>query len=376
MKVLMCGRFDLFEKPGGDTVQIKNTATELQKLGAEVDICTSSDRDFSAYDLIHIFQLDWIPEIYFFVKKAKDSQKKIVFSPIHHNIYEVKKFDDIYAFDFRRISRILFKDQFKRDTFKNLYRSVFDSRRLGPTLFSVLNGFKNMQRQILQWSDVVLVQTELEASDLKKTFGVENTWVKVPNGVGENYLDVSDLTNPLDINDYVICVGRVEPRKNQLSIIEAMKKFREETKSDVSLVLIGYLGERKHFEYSGKFKKELEKNKWIKHITKVPYDRMPAYYKFSKVGVSASWFETTGLTSIEALFCGANAVASGERARECLGNYASYCCPDNIDSIKEAIITQYYLPRPVVDPELRKIYTWKNAAEKTLNAYNNLLGKI
>ncbi|GIW69594.1 MAG: hypothetical protein KatS3mg101_0341 [Patescibacteria group bacterium] len=37
---------------------------------------------------------------------------------------------------------------------------------------------------------------------------------------------------------------------------------------------------------------------------------MPDYYRNAKVCVSASWFETTGLTSLEALFCGTNAVAA------------------------------------------------------------------
>jgi glycosyltransferase involved in cell wall biosynthesis len=117
----------------------------------------------------------------------------------------------------------------------------------------------------------------------------------------------------------------------------------------------------------------LEQNNWIRHISKVPYDQMPSYYKFAKVCVSASWFETTGLTSLEALFCDTNAVASGDRAKECLGEYASYCKPDDVLSIKEAIENEYYAPRPSIDEELKSTFTWKNAAEKTLVVYNNLL---
>jgi glycosyltransferase involved in cell wall biosynthesis len=373
MKILMLGRIDLFEKPGGDTVQINNTAQELRNLGLEVDIKTDIKCDMSSYDLVHIFQLDWIPEIYFFVKNARRSSKKIVFSAIHHNIDEVRKFDDIYAFDFRRISRVLFKDQFHRDTFKNVYRSIFDRRRLLPTFFSVLVGFKNMQRRILLWSDVVLVQTDLEAADLKRTFDVDVKCVRVSNGVGKNYLVPVTAKNPLSISDYIICVGRIEPRKNQLSIIKAAEALRNETGRDIKLVFVGYLGEVKHFEYAYKFKKELESKKWITHISKVPYIDMPLYYKYAKVCVSASWFETTGLTSLEALYCGTNAVASGERAKECLGNYASYCLPDDINSIKEAVKKEFFAPRPNLDDNVKKEYTWENAARKTLEVYNNVL---
>ena len=77
MKVLMLGRIDLLERRGGDTVQIENTAAELRNLGVEVDISTDLKCDMSSYNLVHIFQLDWIPEIYFFAKRAKQFNKKM-----------------------------------------------------------------------------------------------------------------------------------------------------------------------------------------------------------------------------------------------------------------------------------------------------------
>jgi len=374
MKVLFLGRFDLFDKRGGDTVQIENTAEELKKLGVEVIIKTSPNCGMSDYDLIHIFQLDWIPEIYFYAKKAKESGKSIILSPIHHNINEVKKLDDIYVFDFTRISRVFFKDQFKRDTFKNVYRSFVDIRRMPATLFSIFYGFKKMQKEVLQWSKKILVQTELEARDLKETFDVNIDCVKIPNGVGRNYLTAGnyDYKQPLAEKDYVISVGRIEPRKNQLNIIKAVELLRSALEKEIGLVFIGCLGERKHLEYSTIFLREVGKRPWIKHISKVPYEEMPAYYKNAKVCVSASWFETTGLTSLEALFCGTNAVASGERAKEYLGNFASYCSPESPESIKDAIRKEYLAPRPQIDENMKYEYTWENAARKTLEVYKEI----
>jgi len=375
MKILMLGRIDLFERGGGDTVQIENTASELRNLGVEVDISTDLDFKPQGYDLVHVFQLDWIPEMYFYTKRAKKFGKPIVLSPIHHDIKEVKKFDDEYVFDFRRISKVLFSDQFARDTFKNVYRSLFDVRRLIPTLFSVFYGFKNMQKKMLEWSKIVLVQTDAEATDLQNTFGIKMDWVKVSNGVGKNYLNVKDVPNPLPMSDYIISVGRIEPRKNQLNIILAVKKLREESGKDLQLVFIGAMGKKKHYEYTGKFVEQIKDNKWVTHICKVPYSQMPAYYKYAKVCVSASWFETTGLTSMEALFCGTNVVASGERAKECLGSLASYCHPDNAESIKEAIKRQYFGERPAIDDKMKQEYTWENVAKKTLEVYQKVLAK-
>ena len=87
MKVLMLGRSDLFSAGGGDKVQIDNTADELRKLGIDVDIDVSSAKtDFSKYDIVHVFQLDWVLDTYFHINNAKRVGKPVVFSPIHHSV--------------------------------------------------------------------------------------------------------------------------------------------------------------------------------------------------------------------------------------------------------------------------------------------------
>ncbi|MFH1648180.1 MAG: glycosyltransferase [Patescibacteria group bacterium] len=375
MKVLMLGRINLLEEGGGDKIQVVNTAKELERLGIKVDIKTGMDFDPTKYDLVHIFQLDWTPETYFYAKKASKSSKPIVLSPIHHNVEEVKKFDDEFVFDFRRLSKFLFKDQFKRDTFKNVYRSIFDFKKLLPTLYTVIKGFKNTQREVLEMSEVCLVQTVKEAEDLKRTFDVDIKWKKVMNGVSRVFKEGKNFKNNFGFEDYILCVGRIEPRKNQLNIIKAVEKLREEEGKDIKLVFIGSIGGLKHFEYNLLFKNLVKENDWVTHIEKVAYEDMVSYYKYAKVGVSASWFETTGLTSLEALYCGTNAVAAGMRAREYLGSYASYCEPDNIDSIKEAIKKEYYAKRPELSEKVKEEYTWENAAKQTLEVYEEVLDK-
>jgi glycosyltransferase involved in cell wall biosynthesis len=373
MKILMLGRYELLDKGGGDKVQVENTAAELRKMGVEVDIKAGFGHDMTPYDLVHVFQLDWTPETYFYAKSVKEAGKPLVLSPIHHNIGEVKKFDDIYAFDFRRVSKLLFSEQHHRDTFKNMYRSIFDRRKLKPTLKSIFIGLKKMHIRTLELSDVVIVQTEAEARDLEETYKVSFDWRKISNGVGRPFLETREFTNKMDHTNYLICVGRIEPRKNQLNIIKAVKKLREMRDEDIKLLLIGAPGGKNHIEYMMRFKKALEENPWITHIAKVPYEDMPSYYHFAKVCISASWFETTGLTSMEALYSGINAVAAGERAKEVLGNLVSYCLPYDVDSIVKAIETELDASRPEVPQELKHEYTWENAAAKTLEVYKSVL---
>jgi glycosyltransferase involved in cell wall biosynthesis len=375
MKVLLLGKPELFNIMGGDRVQIEQTAENLRLLGVDVDIKTGIVKDLDKYDIVHVFQLDWNLESYFQIKEAKKHGKLVVFSPIHHSVAELKKFDDEYVFDFRRLSKILFKDQFNRDLFKEFYRSLFKPSRLWIVLYAALHGVKNMSISSLKNSDVILVQTVREADDLKKTFNLDLKCEVVKNGVSKIYIDrdFSNETSPLGYSNYILCVGRIEPRKNQLSVIEAVESIRREEKLDLKLVFIGSKAKNKHFEYTSIFDRKVKSNNWISYISHVDYVKMPVYYHFAKVGVSASWFETTGLTSIEALFCGANAVAAGERAKEYLGDYVSYCDPSSVASIKQAILKEYLAPQPQLDDNLKTEYTWENAAKTTLAVYNKIL---
>lgn len=375
MKVLMQGRIGLLKAAGGDRIQVENTAKELRKLGVEVHITTSTNPDVSDFDIVHVFQLDWTVETHFMAKNAKRYHKPLVLSPIHHKVEEVKRFDDEYVFDLRRISKILFEEQHSRDTFKNIYRCISSPHKFLPTLYSVMHGLKNMHIETLSLADMVLVQTKLEAKDLKRTYGVDVKWEKVPNGVSDKFLYVKDYKNPLPFKDYIFCVGRIEPRKNQLSVIKAVKALRNETDQDLKLVFVGKKNPVIHPEYTYRFNTMLRKNPWVTYIEGVPYNKIPAYFTHAKVCVSASWFETTGLTLLEALFCGTNAVASSPRAKEILGDYASYCKPWDVDSISKAIATEFYANRPKLDVDMRQEYTWENTAKKTYRVYEELLQK-
>lgn len=371
----MWGRYDLLSAMGGDRVQVENTASELRKLGVEVDISTSLSTNPALYDLVHIFQLDWMSETYFYALKAKKYNKPIVLSPIHHSIKEVERFDTEYTFGLRKLSSLLFKDQHRRDTLKNIYRSFHDRKKLPTTIASIFLGLKNMHIKTLQMVDVVLVQTELEARDLKETYGVNIDWRKVQNGVGEQFFYSDTINeNPLGVEGYILCVGRIEARKNQLSIIQAVEEIIKEDEMPLSLVFIGRKSDH-HSRYVKEFVAKVSSNNWIIHIPEVPYLEIPAYFKYAKVCISASWFETSGLTSLDALFMGTNVVAAGDRAKEFLGDYASYCDPGSVESIKEALRKELTNKNPSLSSEFKREFTWKHCAELTYQTYLDLLKK-
>lgn len=371
MKVLLLANPGVLGKDGsGDKSQILNTAEELEKLGLDFEVSDDKNIDMMPFDIVHIFQMDWSPGSYFYSQRAKKLGKKIVLSPIHHILSEVKKFDDEYVFGYRRFTKYMFREQHARDTYKMVYRAIFNPSRIPWLVATVFKGLKNMHRIALQNADAVMVQTDVEAEDLERIYGVKIKSVKVPNGVGHQFLEPKPTTAQSQFGEYVLCVGRIEARKNQLSLIKAMKKVRDQV-PNLNLLLIGKWS-KNHREYSNLIRNELVGSTWVKHLEFVPYSRIPTYFHNAKLTVSASWFESTGLTLLESLFCGTNAVASGKPAREILGNMVEYCAPGDVDSIKEAILKSLSRPTPVLPDDFRTTYTWESVAKKTLEVYRGL----
>jgi glycosyltransferase involved in cell wall biosynthesis len=191
-------------------------------------------------------------------------------------------------------------------------------------------------------------------------------YIVVPNAVDEN---VFDLEGSGDANseypDCVLCVARIDGVKNQLNLVRAMKGL------PWTLLLIGKPAN--HRSYFAHVKNEAGSN--VRFIDKIEHSALPSYYKTARVHVLASWMETTGLSSLEAGAMGCNLVITDKGdTREYFGNYAFYCEPDSVESIRAAIIKAYDAP---INPQLRHHiidnFTWAKAAEKTLEGYHRTL---
>ena len=76
---------------------------------------------------------------------------------------------------------------------------------------------------------------------------------------------------------------------------------------------------------------------------------------------------------LEAIFSECNVVASGERAKEYLGNLANYCDPASIESISTAIKNALSAEKPKPSLEMQKLYTWDWVAGELCTVYNELV---
>jgi glycosyltransferase involved in cell wall biosynthesis len=100
-----------------------------------------------------------------------------------------------------------------------------------------------------------------------------------------------------------------------------------------------------------------------------------SYYRSAKVHVLPSWFETCGLSSLEAGAMGCNVVVADKGfAREYFGEHAFYCDPGNVASIYGAVHRAATSPlQPALEKRVRNNYTWQQAALQTMKAYQKVL---
>lgn len=354
----MISRSTLFSNPGGDTIQMSSTAKYLRRLGITVDIKLSNEEiDYSKYDVLHFFNIIRPADTLIHIKK---SEKSFIITPIFidYSEYERNSRKGIL----RILNRVTPSDEI--EYLKAIARMIKNKEKI-KSLKYLIKGHKNSIKYLLKRASLLLPNSYSEYKRISEKYGIYKKFLVIPNGI-DNELFNLNCGDEEEFKDSIICVGRIEGLKNQLNVIKALKD------TNYKLFIIGRPSNN-HIKYYEQCKKESTGN--IKFINYTPQKGLVSIYKSAKVCVMASWFETTGLASLEAAVMGCNVVITDKGdAREYLKDSAFYCKPDSVDSIREAVVNAYETP---VNPELRRYilqnFTWEKAAQRTLEGYKMAL---
>lgn len=370
MRVLMQSRKTLFSVPGGDTIQILKTKEYLEHHGVTVDLSLNLEPSLEGYDLVHLFNITRPQETWTQARNAKKQNVPYVLSTIYVDYSEYDKYARTGFSGF--VTRHLPKRATEK--FKILGRAVLN-REVHRGLFPLWKGMTKLVHEICSDAIGILPNSASEFERLKNDFVLdvaEDRITIIPNGYDDAIFNNDFESTTVDtellkaVQGSVLCVARIEGRKNQQKLIHALKGL------PYQLVLIGTPAPN-HMRYYHSILRDLPSN--VRVIGAVPHEQLPLIYRVARVHVLASWMETTGLSTLEAAAMGCNIVVTRKGdTEEYFGDYAFYCEPDNVDSIREAIQQAYEAP---VDPSFRKYvmenFTWEKAAEKTLQAYERLL---
>ncbi|MCB0311507.1 MAG: glycosyltransferase, partial [Bdellovibrionales bacterium] len=167
------------------------------------------------------------------------------------------------------------------------------------------------------------------------------------------------------VRDFVLCVGRIESRKNQLMLLKALED------SELTVVLAGG-GFTYQPEYDQAVRRFVRKGRTIV-LDKLSPEMLASAYCAAKVHCLPSWYELPGLVSLEAAHYGCNVVATRSGSTtDYLGDNAFYCDPWSEDSIKNAVLAGYFSP---LNSDLKNIvsaFTWERSANEVLKVYREV----
>jgi glycosyltransferase involved in cell wall biosynthesis len=357
MRVAYITRSTLYKVHGGITVHVLETAKQLSKLGIEVSVIpTHESIDYNDFDLLHFFDIPRPANILHHIKR---SNKPYVITPIliDYSEYDQQHRTGISGAIFRYFSPVA------NEYIKTVSRWLLGKDRL-PSKSYLWKGQHKSMRHVLEQAKMILPNSRSEYDQLNKLFPLDKPCMIIPNGVDDQLFhpDPSTTKDPT----IVLCVARFEGLKNQLNLIKALNN------TEFKLLLAGDVSPN-HQKYYRHCRQIAASN--IQFLGKLTHSALLPYYNQAKVHILPSWFETCGLSSLEAAAMGCNIVITNKGfARDYFGDEAFYCDPGNPASIYKAIQQAALSPaQKNLQTLVLNHFTWKQAAIRTLEAYESIL---
>ena len=359
IRVAMIIRSTLYTAKGGDTVQALQTAKNLIMNGVKVDVkLTHEPIEYSQYDLLHFFNITRPADILCHIKR---SRKPFVVSTI---LIDYSEYDKHYRKGLAgMVFRFLSADGI--EYLKAISRRLLGNDKL-VSLPYIWKGHRRSVIEILKQANLLLPNSDSEYKRLKQLYGCNGNYRIIPNGI-DPALFRFDQSIEKDPN-LVLCVGRIEGIKNQLNLIKAINNGK------YKLVIIGSPAHNQ-LSYYRSCREIAGPN--ISFIEYLPQEELVSYYQKAKVHVLPSWFETTGLSSLEAAAMGCSIVITDKGdAREYFDTDAAYCGPASPESIYAAIEKAASLPfNTGLRSKIITRYTWQQATLRTVEAYETIINK-
>jgi len=357
MRIAFITRSTLYAIPGGDTVQVQGLVYYLNEMGIKATIhLTHEIIDYSGYDVFHFSNIIRPADILFHINQTA---KPFLVAPIFIDYTEYDRYhrQGLPGFILRQFPAG------SNEYIKTIGRWLFGKDTLRSPEYIWKGQYKSI-REILQRAAVVLPGTEKEYQQLKNIYGIEKKYRIVPNGI-DPVLFSPDAAI-LKEDKLVLCAARVEGIKNQLNLIRALND------TPYTLLLVGSPAPNQK-KYMAACQKIAARN--IIFRERVTQETLTEYYKKTKVHVLPSWFETCGLSSLEAAAMGCNIVITDKGyTREYFGNAAFYCSPGDPASIFRAVeLAAKSEPNTELQEKIMRIYTWRQVAAITLDACQTVL---
>jgi glycosyltransferase involved in cell wall biosynthesis len=359
---LLLHRSDAKSLVGGPNEQVRQHAQAVTEAGGEAVVHFSHEQPAGRFDVAHLMNVDWPLETARQLDIALRSADRVVLTPIHHR----RSWEDDYHCNGRHglsrsVARVTGLDGFVR------LRGVFQARN-APRLRAeaarqLAGGIAERQRRVLDRSETWLVSCEREMESIVQDFGVAPKPARiVPSGA--DWID-DDVALPVLPDEFVLCVARIEARKNQLALARALVEL------GVPGVFVGDPNPR-HRAFVRRFASYVGEHRSLMWLRGLSREQCLAMYRRAGMHALASWYEVQPLVDCEAAVAGCPILTTSRSySREVLGGAAEYWDPASGHAgLVEGVRTTLDRAREWADPHrFREHLSWARTRRELAPAY-------
>ena len=304
---------------GGDSNKINHYMAHLPHLGHKVGYTYDVEDDWSNWDIIHTFHLGHEFSYKFYLEAVR-TEKPFVISPIYfpNQSNPIPYRADMVEY----ASAIAFLSEGEKEAVKGIYVDDEGWELIEEKAFIVPNGI----------------------DPIYATKGKKYTHPGCPN------------------EDYILCVGRIDARKNQHLLAQACME------EDIPLLLVG---EASYTPESDSINALMKTTPLIWHEPAAPPEKLVEAYRGAKVLACPSTLEMWPNVVAEGGLAGCNLVVSSGSMTFTDFPDVEVCDP-NLASIRVAIRAAYDKPRRNT-PEPFTQFTWERAVKELNNLYEEVL---
>lgn len=343
-RVRLAGGLTVMSAPGGGEVQLAATAEALVELGIDARAWRPWEESLAEIDVLHLVgsHVEHLP----LVAAAKARGVRVALSP-------VAWFDRAATWSEPR----------------PLVRRVAGCARLALRELGIAGG--GWRDALYGAADLLLPNSQAEAGQLERLFGVDEGKIAVvPNGFDLRFATATEdaFVAEYGLRGFVLCAGRIEPRKNQLELVRALRGLQR------PVVILGDAPPA-HEGYLAACRREADAN--VSFLPGLAHDDPLLASAYAACGCLAlvSRFETPGLVALEAAASGVPLVLTDRGCtKEYFGALAQYVSPDDRAGMRRAIEAALDAPRSAeLVGHVRGRFTWSAVARATKAAYETIL---
>lgn len=347
-------RPDWEQNSGGDTVVIKEYMHLLKESGNHVEFSSDPEIDMSNFDIIHLVNLIMNGCTELFARSAVRQKRPFVITALQEDFPLFKSKSDYAA----RVLTAYVKNNQKKDTISDFTEDMGHLRPSTP----VTSPYAALT------SGRVLACGENEVTTIRKLFNKSKVSIvkfggsKAPiNKAGpELFIDT------YGISDFLLCVGRVEPRKNQLMLLTALEN------ESIPIVFIDG-----STTYKPSYKEaccQFKRSGTTFFTGRISDELLISAYKAARVHCLPSFYELPGLVSLEAARYGCQVVGtSWGTLPDYLEDKCFFCQPDSLESIRTTVLDAYETPASRDLSKVAVSYTWEQSVDQLTSVYNDVI---